>query len=793
MSFDNEAFLQELLDAFRMEAQEHIDNMRSLLLDLEKLEPAERHDAVEQVFREAHSLKGAARAVDMADVEQICQSMESIFAKCKQGELALAPDGFDVMHNSVDLVETIVNSESREGGTEVSALIETLRKVENGDYAAEPSKTPPPKLATPSPEPKTPSKNKAKAEASPPSTTVSTQPVKQQPAKSIPKPKVPSNKKKASPKKSPSESIRISTTKLDGLLLQVEEMLSAKLSARQRIVELSNIWLQLSLWQKESAKIREQSRTLDTKLKKNKKDFSHDTATQIEDVLAFVKYQNTQLDAVQKTLDEVLQQAQQHEHDLDIKVDGLMDDMKQILTHPFSMLLDVFPKMIRDLSRAQGKKINLNIEGADIEIDRRILEEMRSPLTHLLRNSVDHGIESPKVRTANHKPEEGTINISVSQVGATKVKMTISDDGSGIDTVRLRKKAVQKGLLTQSAADALDESEAVSLIFQSALSTSKIITEISGRGLGMAIVQEKTHSLGGDIAVVTTKGLGTVFEITLPITLATFRGVLSEVAKQRFVVPTLNVDRVANINANDLETVENRETILLDGEILPVISLRRVLELQERDEPQREKLTLVVLAMAGSKIAFVVDKIVHEQEVLVKGLGTQLTRVRNVVGATILGSGDVVPILNVSDLFKSAVLADHGRSKVSTPRDNVAPKSILVVDDSMTSRSLLQNILDAAGYTVETSVDGVDAYTTLRSQSFDILISDVEMPRMNGFELATKVRADDKLKDLPIVLVTSLASQKDKERGIDSGANAYVIKSNFDQSELLKIIKNLIG
>lgn len=802
MSFDSEAFLQQLLETFRIEAQEHINNMRTSLLDLEKLEASERHGLVERVFREAHSLKGAARAVDMADVEQLCQSMESIFAKCKQGELALNPDGFDVMHQSVDLVENIVNSESGQGGTEVSALIKTLQSVEAGEYAAStsaPNVAPPP---TPEPpkqtseekvSPPTPKKAVEEKKDAPPSKITPPIPSIPEPPKTSPPPAEPPRKKTPKAKSSSGETIRISTAKLDALLLQVQEMLSVKLSAGQRSFELSNVWLQLSVWQKESAKIREQARLLDKKLIKHRDDFSRDTASKIEDVLAFLKYQNTQLDALQTTIGRMLQQSQRGEHDLGTMIDGLLDDMKQILMHPFALLLDIFPKMIRDLSRAQGKKIDLNIEGADIEIDRRILEEMRSPLIHLLRNSVDHGIEAPDERIANNKAETGTINITVSQVDATKVKVTISDDGKGIDTDRLKNKAVQQGILTKSAADALDDEEATALIFQSALSTSKIITEISGRGLGMAIVQEKTQNMGGDIIVASTKGLGTVFEIVLPTTIATFRGVLLEVVEQKFIIPTLNITRVANISAEEIKTVENRETIVLDGEVLPVVSLAQVLELPANDNVPPHRITLVVLSLTGAKIAFSIDKIINEQEVLVKGLGAQLSRVRNVAGVTILGSGDVVPILNVPDLYKSATHISFGQSKIPIAKSDRTPKSILVVDDSLTSRSLLRNILDASGYIVETSVDGVDAFTTLRTQSFDILISDVEMPRMNGFELTAKVRADEHLKDLPIVLVTSLASKEDKERGIDAGANAYVIKSNFDQTKLLEIISRLIG
>jgi two-component system chemotaxis sensor kinase CheA len=348
-------------------------------------------------------------------------------------------------------------------------------------------------------------------------------------------------------------------------------------------------------------------------------------------------------------------------------------------------------------------------------------------------------------------------------------------------------------------ADEMDEGEALPLVFRSGVSTSPIITDISGRGLGLAIVVEKVEKLGGVVSLETRPDAGTSFRIVLPLTLATFRGVLVRAHEHIFVLPTVNVERVARVKEDEIKTVENRETIGLNGQVLSVVRLGDVLELPRKSAIREEAdatnhLYAAVVGSAEKRIAFLVDEVLDEQEVLVKSLGKQLSRVRNIAGATVLGTGRVVPILNVPDLMKSAVkvATAPARAAVTEGKVEARIKTILVAEDSITARTLLKNILEAAGYSVKTAVDGVDAFTTLRTEGVDLVVSDVEMPRMNGFDLTAKIRADKRLEELPVVLVTALESREDRERGIDAGANAYIVKSSFDQSNLLEVIRRLI-
>lgn len=302
------------------------------------------------------------------------------------------------------------------------------------------------------------------------------------------------------------------------------------------------------------------------------------------------------------------------------------------------------------------------------------------------------------------------------------------------------------------------------------------------------------------VAVESRRHAGTTIRITLPVTLATFRGILIEVADRIFVVPTAQVERVARVKREDVQTVEGRETIRLNGRAVALVHLADALEFPRPSrsgsgEPPATVL-VVILGVGEQRVAFTVDAVLDEQEVLVKRLGKPLSRVRNIAGAIVLGSGRVAPILNVPDLLKSArkigSAAAHAVAEPGAKPPEAQPKAVLVVEDSITSRMLLKGILEAAGYRVRTAVDGVDAFTALRAEHFDLVVSDIEMPRMNGFELTAKIRADKRLAELPVVLVTALETREDRERGIDVGASAYLVKSSFDQSNLLETVRRLL-
>jgi two-component system chemotaxis sensor kinase CheA len=773
----NDAFMKRLLSTFRIEADEHIKNITAGLIELEKdLDLQVKAGIIETVFREAHSLKGAARAVNLIDIEAICQSLESVFSGLKNREIYLTPALFDTLHRSVDMLTAITFSSPKEavpGPVEISGITEKLAKAALGEVGE--------KQAIQDNQPLTPDSLRiCESEALP----------------SGPEPPVrETDETVRMQKQAASDTVRVSMEKLDSLLRQSEELLSLKLMAEKHLEDTQDLTHLFELWDKQWSKIYPvicEFRRLQEKRDKEGWKRRQDDLQNVK-LLEFGEQTHDHMKALESKLAELRRTADHHLYSTSLMVDNLLGDVKRILMLPFSTLFEAFPKLLRDLSRDQGKEVELAIRGEEIEIDRRILEEMRIAFIHLLRNTIDHGIEKPEERLRKNKPPRGIIKIFVSRSEGNKVDILLSDDGGGIDLKSLKEASLKRGILSTEEAEKLADQEMLPLVFQSGVSTSPIITDISGRGLGLAIVREKIEKLGGQVSIETHLHAGTTFRMILPLTLATFRGVLVTVAERPFVIPTTNVERVVRIRREKIRTVENRDTLSLGDATVPLVKLSDILELSEKGEGSPDIIVLV-LESHGTRIGFSVDEVLNEHETLIKNLNRPLTRVRNVAAATILGSGKVIPVLNVSDLVKSAAKDAGRQAKPAKPAAGIAAakKSVLVVEDSITSRMLLKNILETSGYLVVTAVDGIDAVTRLKTEKFEAVVSDVDMPRMNGFDLTAKIRGDKKLAELPVVLVTALESREDRERGIDVGANAYIVKSSFDQSNLLEVIKRLI-
>ncbi|MGA8754517.1 hybrid sensor histidine kinase/response regulator [Candidatus Deferrimicrobium sp.] len=734
MTDKDDDFRKKLLEMFRVEAGEHAAVLSSGLIELEKAELPEeaRGKILEVIYRDAHSLKGAARAVDLGAIESVCQQLETVFAALKRGEIDASSGLYDLLHRAVDAVDGFARSVgSGDPGSVSPRVAEITRSLE--EYLRG--------LVAPSP--------REEREKTP----------KGEP-KGEPAPNEPTGVESSLEAPGPAGStVRVSSEKLDCLLIQAEELLFVKNAFRHLCSTIGEAGAALKNRRKEG---------------------------QIEEVVKTVIHQ----------LDTLGMQARADSWIAGGMADALLDNMKKAMMLPCSHVLEILPKIARDLSRQGSKEVVVAIDGKEIEIDKRILEEMKDPFIHILRNSIDHGIETPAEREKGGKPRRGKIAVSISRRDGKRIEVSVSDDGRGIDAGKVRATAVKAGILSPGEAASLTDEEMIPLVFRSGVSTSPIITEISGRGLGLAIVREKVEALGGSVFIDSAPGKGSTIRILLPVTLATFRGILVRADGHAFILPTMNVERVLRVKREEIGTAENRETISHEGEALSLVHLGDVLELPRGGDGNGASpfTKTIILSYGGIRIAFAVDEIGGEQEVLLKGLRKPLLRVRNVAGATILGGGGVVPVLNVADLMKSATrAAGHGRESLamSGEKKTAERKSILVVEDSITSRTLLKNILEAAGYRVTTAVDGVEGMTKLKTDIVDLVVSDVEMPRMNGFILTAKIREDRKLSELPVVLVTALESREDRERGIDAGANAYIVKSNFDQSNLLGVIRRL--
>ncbi len=756
-------FQKRLLATFRDETKEHLTAISAGLLALEKATgPEERQALLETVFREAHSLKGAARAVGMSGIESLSHALEGVFAGFRRGKIVPSPALFDLLHRATDTIDKLhMSGETDEipaGTIPVRELIITLEQTAKGAASGLTLPEPPPAVHAPRPD-------------SPERTSAGSVTL--------------------------SDTIRISAGRLDALLAQAEEMLILKQAAHQRALELVEIKTLLGAWEKECKKVKPAMRGL-RKMQQLPagNGIPGPDSGQLDKLLAFCEGSQDAVKSLGHKVQSLRKATANDRHCLVGMVDTLVDDLKGALMLPCATVLGVLPKMVRDLARERGKEVELLLEGEAIEIDKRILEEIKDPLIHLVRNCIDHGLEKPGERRSRNKPAAGRISITVSLKDSSLAEIIVTDDGAGIDTGRVLTAAVRQGIVPQDSAGRMEREDLLGLLFSSGFSTAPLITDISGRGLGLAIVREKVEKLGGTVTVTSEPHHGTTFRMVLPLTLSTCRGLLVEAGRQTFVIPVAGVERVARIDKTALKTVENRESIELGGTALSFVRLAEVLQIpqKERSGDEGDLIQLFVIGSGASRIAFAVDAVQDEQEVLIKSLGPQLSRVRNIAGATVLGSGRVAAILHPGDLVKSAVkgAAAPGAGAHAPEAPETVRRSVLVAEDSITARTLLKNILESAGYRTITAVDGVDALTQLRMSDIDLVVSDVDMPRMNGFELTSRIRASREFADLPVVLVTSLDSRDDREHGIDAGANAYIVKSSFDQSNLLDVIKRLI-
>ncbi|MFY9224972.1 MAG: response regulator [Blastocatellia bacterium] len=742
MGSKEEEFLKRLRAMFQLEAEERINSIITNLVTLENSSSQKnQQEILEVIFREAHSLKGAARSVNLRNVESICQALETTFAKLKKQEMSFSQELFDHLQLRLDelkkelsLTDKVVTKEKPIIASEISKEEKAIEKPIE--------------------------KEKSKQEI------------------------VENLNKETSDKKdsivlkankiSFSDTIRVNTRKLDKLMLETEELIFVKLTVNQQVSELNELKNMLVSWQ-------EELKNLNIKSLDNK---------QINNQFDLIKYSFDKVQTLENKLSNLIIKAEGDKRTTYQLVDNLLEDMKKVLMLPFSTQTNIFPKLVRDISREQNKEIDFIIEGDNIEVDRRILEQIKDPLIHILRNSIDHGIETPSIRAQQGKNTKAEIKLVISQEG-NKIKITISDNGKGINLEQVKEKALKQRLISLEQSKTMSSQEIISLIFESGLSTSPIITDISGRGLGMAIVKEKVDNLGGSLIINSQNQVGTTIELLLPASLATVRGVLIFISNQLFIVPTINVEQVLRVKKTSIKTIENKETIFFNQQTLALVALSNILSLSSNAD-KSEYLIVLVLRSGENKIAFIVDNVISEQEVLVKSLGKQLIRVRNISAATILGSGKVVPILNIADLIKSAIKQPGSYQSVNIQENNIAKGTILVAEDSITARMLIKNILEMAGYKVKTAVDGLEAFILLKNEDFDLVVSDIEMPKINGFELTTKIRQDKKLADLPVILVTSLDSRQDREQGIDVGASAYIVKSDFEQSNLLAVVEKLI-
>ncbi|QWR76166.1 hybrid sensor histidine kinase/response regulator [Candidatus Magnetomonas plexicatena] len=460
---------------------------------------------------------------------------------------------------------------------------------------------------------------------------------------------------------------------------------------------------------------------------------------------------------------------------------------------PLSTVFDSFGRTIRDASRALGKDINFTVAGGDTELDKKMVEKIADPLIHMIRNSLDHGIEESSVRRAAGKADIGEIALRAFY-DSGNVVIDVADDGAGLAIEKIKNKALQRRLFDETALNAMSDAEVFDLIFYPGFSTASIITDVSGRGVGMDVVKKNiVDELKGTISIESKPGLGTRFTMRVPMTLAIMGVIVFETAGLVFALPKSAVVEIVKVPDTELVDVVMSKALRLREELIPVESLTKVLGLPDNGNGKHSEVLILVIKISDDKLGLIIDSIVEEENMVIKPFPKHMKNLQLVSGVTVSGKNEVINLLNVSGVIK-AVRQGAGKTRAAVPvaKEHHAIK-ILVVDDSINTREIEKSILEAYGYEVDIAEDGIEALEKTGKQKYDVVITDVEMPRLDGFALTQTLRKDVNYAATPIIIVTSREKEVDRQRGIAVGADAYIVKGTFEQTTLLETIRSLAG
>ncbi len=832
----DEEIMAQVFAAFQEEQAEHRQAAGELLLELERdPDHPQRQPLLDQLFREAHSLKGGARAAGQAEIEQLAHRIEDIFSAVRHGDLHLTPDVCDPVYAALDAVGTIMNLVTAGKPVDMTAyqpLIATLsmlveKPVQQSD---------PPDPSDPAqPEPDTeiahiePGSQLHEAQesrtASASAVTASVAPVVTTTESAFQDAPASRNDgamrthtdaaRSDSPRDDMSATtVRLSTTMLDSLLNEAGELMTCTIRARQHAHDMNGLTELASRWRRISRQVRPVITRLQTRMPALRPTVHHlgeyverqtsvvttgfdpDTTLLLE---AFMQV-NTLMTELENSLASQARQSSEDHARLAAVTDRMHSQIRRTRMLPLTTILNPLRLQLRDMARSAGKQILLELDDGGAEADRQVLESLRDILLHLLRNAVDHGIEPASVRSALGKPDVATVSLSTT-VNGDHLVLTVTDDGAGLNLEAITQRALSGGIVNEADVERLNASELTDLIFLPGFSTRHTVNELSGRGVGLDIVRSHVERMHGRVTVQTVVGVGTTFTLQVPLSLTSSHGLLLESGATQYVLPLDAVQRIVQANPQSIQILEGRAALILDNRPLALVDLADLLNEGNQNGNSHNgtgpAIRLALILGSGERqIACLIDRILGEQELVIHRLPAPLQRVRFVAGATILADGRVVPILDILDVVRTAIGTPRHITFMHAPTTPERQAHILVVDDSITTRTLEKNILEAAGYHVVLATDGVEAFDTLQRMTdnggCDLLLSDIDMPRLNGFDLTRQIRADTHFQHLPIVLVTSLDTPAHRERGIAAGADAYIVKRSFDQQVLLDTIAQLI-
>ena len=837
-----------MFDLFRMEVETQAATLNDGLLALEN-----NVDVVEtlaSLMRAAHSIKGAARIVQVDAAVQVAYVMEECFVAAQQGKIILGATQIDVLLEGVDQLLQITQIPALqleegftlpETSTVVAAIVATTARIAN--LANLPTSPPPIKPISSAGGNKPEENPEISPEDHPSPDSLETQLVLQPNPQTISEinpdislenfppvtlevlPERVSNPGETITKISPPNSLEITPPPQDSSPLGLkipqkinnsqtyrypspspDRMIRVSADNLNRLMGLAGETLVEANWLQPFADSLLKLKTQQT-----------DLATFLDQLQASIKSAASESQNLEQLKAAKDKAGECHQFLLDRLTEvelyarrstNLADRLYRevIASHmaPLGDGVQGFPRMMRDIARQLGKQVQLEIVGKATEIDRDILERLEAPLTHLLRNAIDHGIETPAERMAVGKPPEGKVRIEATH-RAGMLDLTISDDGRGVDLEKLRQKVINQHLAAPEMAAQLNEAELLEFLFLPGFSTAQQVTEISGRGVGLDVAQSMVQQVGGTLRAVTYPGQGMSFSMQLPLTLSVIRTLLVEIAGEPYAFPLTRIEQVIQLSRTEISLVENRQYFTDKDRHIGLISAAQVLELPPSPETSDTLAVVVVSDSSGERLrqhlscyGLVVDRFLGERELVVRPLDPRLGKVRDISAAALMDDGSSVLIVDVEDLVRSltTLLASGQLNQVSHQQDQALAKTIrriLVVDDSITVREMERKILENKGYKVEVAVNGIDGWNAIRTGTYDLIVTDIDMPRMNGIELVSQIKGNPNLKDMPVIIVSYKDREEDRLRGMEVGANYYLTKSSFHDDTLLHAVIDLIG
>jgi len=743
-----------MIDLFLIEVENNSRVLEEKLIDAEGNTSEEY---IEPLMRAAHSIKGAARIVGLDIPVKLAHSMEDILQKAMNGNIELNSVIIDELLKSTDIFKRLIglSPETIENWfldqeEEIKLIIKNLDDIANGKGIIKESK-------------KSEKKQKEIVEG------------------------IEKSEKKERSKSKPKQNdtndegtyVRVLSKNLNRLLGLAGESLVEARTLRPLIYPLNVIKNSYSGLESLSEELYHliQNTVIDEDIK-NRITKLTDRVESIKDLLA-----------------EYTGKFEKYSRRLELLTEKMHNEVLASRMVPLSKGIVGFKRMVRDISKSLNKKVDFEIIGGNTKIDRDILEKLESPLMHILRNALSHGLETPIERRDKKKEEVGSLVLKAEH-RAGMFHISIADDGRGIDMERLRQTVVDKGYVTKNMAKSMNDSELIDFLFLPGFSTASEVSEISGRGVGLDVVYSMVGEVSGTVNLVSVKGKGTTFNLQLPLTLSVVRALLVDINDEPYAIPLSKIDHIIELNQNELKSTEEHQYFNFNGENIGLVSALQVLEI-EGNKDFTFPIKTIIISDRMNKYALVVDKILGERELVIRPLDSRLGKIQNISAVAIMENSLPVIILDADDLVRSidSVISKTNltRIKRSVSKETVKRKKILIVDDSLTVREVERRLLENAGYEVSSAVDGMEGWNMVQKSDFDLIISDIDMPRMNGIQFVSTVRSDKKYRDIPIIIISYKDREEDKIKGLKAGADHYLTKSSFHDKNFITTVRDLVG